>query len=135
TIADPSSQDALPRIAVEEPTIKIALGPNTSPFAGKEGKFTTSRQILERLQKELETNVALKLETGADRFILSGRGELHLSVLIETLRREGYEFEVGKPQVITKKIDGVEMEPVEDVIIDVPDDYVGAVTQELGQRK
>lgn len=135
TITDPSAPDALPRISVEEPTIKIALGPNTSPFAGKEGKFTTSRQILERLEKELETNVALKLDTGGDKFILSGRGELHLSVLIETLRREGYEFEVGKPQVITKKIDGVEMEPVEDVIIDVADEYVGSITQELGQRK
>lgn len=135
TIADPSQPDALPRISVEEPTIKIAVGPNTSPFAGREGKFTTSRQILERLEKELETNVALKLENVGDRFILSGRGELHLSVLIETLRREGYEFEVSKPQVITKVVDGVEMEPVEDVIIDVPDDYVGAITQELGQRK
>ncbi len=135
TIADPASPDALPRISVEEPTIKIAIGPNTSPFAGREGKFTTSRQILERLEKELETNVALRLENVGDRFILSGRGELHLSVLIETLRREGYEFEVGRPQVITKIVDGVEMEPVEDVIIDVPDEYVGAITQELGQRK
>lgn len=135
TITDPSAQDALPRIAVEEPTIKIALGPNTSPFAGREGKFSTSRQLLERLEKELETNVSLRLENMGDRYILSGRGELHLSVLIETLRREGYEFQVGKPEVITKKIDGVEMEPVEDVLIDVADDYVGAVTQELGQRK
>lgn len=135
TITDPSTPDALPRISVEEPTIKIAVGPNTSPFAGREGKFTTSRQILERLEKELETNVALKLENVGDRFILSGRGELHLSVLIETLRREGYEFEVGRPQVITKMIDGVEMEPVEDVIIDVSDEYVGAITQELGKRK
>ncbi|HXS15455.1 MAG TPA: translational GTPase TypA, partial [Candidatus Saccharimonadales bacterium] len=135
TITDPSAQDGLPRISVEEPTIRIAMGPNTSPFAGKEGKFSTSRQILERLEKELETNVALRLETGGERFVLSGRGELHLSVLIETLRREGYEFEVGKPQVITKKVDGVEMEPMEDVIIDVPDEYVGAVTQEMGQRR
>ncbi|HEX7042413.1 MAG TPA: translational GTPase TypA [Patescibacteria group bacterium] len=135
TITDISNPEALPRISVEEPTIKIAIGPNTSPFAGREGKFTTSRQILERLEKELETNVALRLENTGDRFILSGRGELHLSVLIETLRREGYEFEVGKPHVITKVIDGVEMEPVEDTIIDVPDDYVGTVTQEMGQRK
>lgn len=135
TIADPSNPESLPRIHVEEPTIKIALGPNTSPFAGREGKFTTSRQLLERLQKELETNVALKLDITGERYLVSGRGELHLSVLIETLRREGYEFEVGKPQVITKKIDGREMEPVEDVIIDVPDEYVGSITQELGQRK
>jgi len=135
TITDPAQIEPLPRIHLEEPTIKIAFGPNTSPFAGKEGKFTTSRQILERLTKELETNVALKLDTSGDKYIVSGRGELHLSVLIETLRREGYEFEVGKPQVITKKIDGVEMEPYEDVIIDIPDEYVGAITQEMGQRK
>lgn len=135
TVADAKQVEALPRIHVEDPTIKIALGPNTSPFAGREGKFTTSRQILERLQKELETNVALKLDTTGDKYVLSGRGELHLSVLIETLRREGYEFEVGKPQVITKKVDGVEMEPIEDVIIDIPDEYVGAITQELGARR
>ncbi len=135
TITDPTQVEALPRIHLEEPTIKIAIGANTSPFAGKEGKFTTSRQILERLQKELETNVALKLDTTGDKYIVSGRGELHLSVLIETLRREGYEFEVGKPQVITKVVDGHEMEPVEDVIIDIPDDYVGSITQELGLRR
>ncbi len=132
-----SSQDLtpLPRIAIEEPTIKIALGANTSPFAGREGKFTNSRQILERLEKELETNVSLRLETRDDGFIISGRGELHLSVLIETLRREGYEFQVAKPEVITKIIDGVEMEPVEDLIIDVPDEFVGQVTEEVGKRK
>lgn len=135
TVSDPLDPTPLPRIHVEEPTIKIALGANSSPFAGKEGKFTNSRQLLERLQKELETNVSLKFEQIGDRFVLSGRGELHLSVLIETLRREGYEFEVGKPQVITKMIDGVEMEPVEDVIIDVPDDYVGSVSQEMGLRR
>lgn len=135
TITDAKQVEPLPRIHLEEPTIKISVGPNTSPFAGREGKFTTSRQILERLQKELESNVALKLDATGDKYILSGRGELHLSVLIETLRREGYEFEVSKPQVITKKVDGVEMEPVEDAIIDIPDAYVGAITQELGQRK
>ncbi len=135
TLTDPQQPDALPRISVEEPTIKIALGPNTSPFAGKEGKFSTSRQLLERLEKELETNVSLRLENLGDRYLLSGRGELHLSVLIETLRREGYEFQVGKPEVITKSVNGVQMEPVEDVMIDVADEYVGAVTQELGQRK
>jgi len=135
TVVDSSDQTPLPRIAIEEPTIKILMGPNTSPFAGREGKFTNSRQILERLEKELETNVSLRLALVEDRFMLSGRGELHLSVLIETLRREGYEFEVGKPQVITKNINGIEMEPVEDVIIDVPDAYVGAVTTEMGVRK
>ena len=135
TLADPSDPTAMPRISVEEPTIKISLGANSAPFAGKEGKFSNSRQLLERLQKELETNVSLKFEQVGDRFVLSGRGELHLSVLIETLRREGYEFEVGKPQVITKMVDGKEMEPVEDVIIDVPDEYVGAVSQEMGLRR
>jgi GTP-binding protein len=135
TLTDPADTTPLPRISVEEPTIKIAMGPNTSPFAGREGKFTNSRQILERLHKELETNVSLRVEVVGDRFVLSGRGELHLSVLIETMRREGYEFEVGKPQVITKKIDGVEMEPVEDVFIDIPDEFVGQVTQEFGLRK
>jgi GTP-binding protein len=135
TLSDPSELTPLPRITVEEPTIKIAIGPNTSPFNGKEGKFTNSRQIVERLQKELETNVSLKLEVTKDKFIVSGRGELHLSVLIETLRREGFEFEVSKPQVITKVVDGIELEPVEDVFIDIPDEYVGAVTQELGQRR
>ncbi|MGH7245981.1 MAG: translational GTPase TypA [Candidatus Levyibacteriota bacterium] len=135
TLSDPSDTNPLPRISVEDPTIKISLSSNTSPFAGKEGKFSTSRQILERLNKELETNVSLKLETEGDKFILSGRGELHLSILIETLRREGYEFQVGKPEVILKTVNGVLMEPVEDVFIDVPDEFVGAVTQELGQRK
>lgn len=135
TVTDPSAPEALPRISVEEPTIKITLGPNTSPFAGKEGKFSTSRQIFDRLQKELETNVSLRMENVGEKFILSGRGELHLSVLIETLRREGYEFQVGKPEVILKEENGVKMEPIEDVIIDVPDEYVGAVTQEMGQRR
>lgn len=134
TIADPQNPIALPRISIEEPTIKIAIGPNTSPLAGKEGKFTNSRQILERLQKELETNVSLRLNIEGDRFMVSGRGELHLSILIETLRREGYELEVAKPQVITKKVNGVEMEPVEDVFIDVPDEYIGVVTSEFGRR-
>lgn len=135
TITDASDPSPLPRISIEEPTIKISLGANTSPFAGKEGKFSNSRQILERLNKELETNVSLRVENQGDKFMLSGRGELHLSVLIETLRREGYEFQVGKPEVIIKEIDGQKMEPVEDVMIDAPDEYQGAVTQELGQRR
>lgn len=135
SVVDPSDPTPLPRIEIEEPTIKIAIGPNTSPFVGKEGKFTNSRQILDRLSKELDTNIGLKLEITGDRFIVSGRGELHLSVLIETLRREGYELEVGKPEVIKKIIDGVEMEPVEDLIIDIPDEFLGVITQELGQRR
>lgn len=135
TIADPTELTPLPRISIEEPTIKIAMSANSSPFAGKEGQFSNSRQILERLEKELETNVGLRLEVLSDKFILSGRGELHLSILIETLRREGYEFQVGKPEVITKMIDGREVEPVEDTIIDVPDEYVGQVSEELGKRR
>ncbi len=135
TIADQGESEPLPRIKVEEPTIKIAMGANTSPFAGREGKFSNSRQLLERLEKELETNVGLKLETKEDSFVVSGRGELHLSVLIETMRREGYEFQVGKPEVITKIIDGVEMEPIENLIIDVPDEFVGAISEEIGRRK
>lgn len=135
TIADSSVSEPLPRITLEEPTIKIAMFANTSPFAGKEGKFSNSRQVYERLLKELETNISLRLEVKDDKFIISGRGELHLSILIETLRREGYEFQVGKPEVITKIIDGKEMEPVEDLIIDVPDEFIGIITQELGMRK
>lgn len=135
TIVDPSDQTALPRITIEEPTIKIALGANTSPFAGKEGKFSNSRQILERLEKELETNVAMRLENLGDKFMISGRGELHLSILIETMRREGYEFQVAKPEVILKTIDGVQQEPVEDLIVDVSDEFVGQVTEEIGRRK
>jgi len=135
TITDPSNPVALPRISIENPTIKIAIFANTSPFAGKEGKFSNSRQVYERLLKELETNISLKLEVREDKFVVSGRGELHLSVLIETLRREGYELQVEKPEVITKVIDGIEMEPVEDLIIDVPDEFQGVVTRELGERK
>ncbi|HUD44855.1 MAG TPA: translational GTPase TypA [Patescibacteria group bacterium] len=135
TITDPSVTEALPRISVEEPTIKMTIGANTSPFAGREGKFTNSRQVLERLQKELETNVGLKLAVSGDKFVVSGRGELHLSILIETMRREGYEFQVGKPEVITKMVNGVEMEPIENLIIDVPDEFVGAVSEEIGRRK
>ena len=135
TLADPTDPTPLPRIEIEEPTIKIAFFANTSPFAGREGKYSNSRELYERLTKELETNVSLKLETKDDKFIASGRGELHLSILIETLRREGYEFQVGKPEVITKIINGVEMEPVENLIIDVPDEFQGVITKELGERR
>ncbi len=135
TITDPKDPVALPRISIEEPTIKISIFANTSPFAGKEGKYSNSRQVYERLVKELETNISMKLEVVEDKFVVSGRGELHLSVMIETLRREGYEFQVGKPEVITKNVNGVEMEPVEDLIIDVPDEFQGVVTRELGERR
>lgn len=135
TIADPSDPKPLPRIKLEEPTIKMAFYANTSPFAGKEGKYSNSRQIYERLVRELETNISMKLEAKKDSFIVSGRGELHLSILIETMRREGYEFQIEKPEVITKTIHGVVMEPFEDLMIDVPDEYIGIITKELGNRK
>ncbi len=135
TLSDPSVPTSLPRILIEEPTIKIAIYANTSPLAGREGKFSNSRQVYERLIKELETNISLRLELRDDKFIVSGRGELHLSILIETLRREGYEFQVAKPEVITKTVNGVEMEPIEDLTIDVPDEFQGVVTQDLGNRK
>jgi GTP-binding protein len=136
TVADSANPEALPIIIIEEPTLKMSVGANTSPFAGKEGKFVTSRNILDRINKELETNVSLKMEPGAEGdYILSGRGELHLSVFIETLRREGFELQVGKPHVITKEIDGVKSEPVEELTIDVAANSVGPVTSEVGRRK
>jgi len=135
TITHIDNPEALPRIEVEAPTLKIYLGPNTSPLKGKEGEFTTSRQIGDRLKQELETNVGLKVEEQGIGFLVSGRGELHLSVLIETMRREGYEFEVGRPQVVTHEENGVTMEPVEEVIIEVPGEHVGAVQMEIGRRK
>lgn len=135
TIADAINPEALPTIKIEEPTLKMAVSANTSPFAGKEGQFVTGRQILERIKKELQTNVSLKMEEKGTEFILSGRGELHLSVFIENLRREGYEMQVGKPQVITKEIDGVMSEPIEELTIDVDSDKVGAVTSEVGKRR
>lgn len=135
TIADANSPEALPVLEVEAPTLQIYLGPNTSPFKGLEGEFTTSRQIGDRLQKELESNVGLKVEPSDIGFLVSGRGELHLSVLIETMRREGYEFEVGRPQVVTKQENGQTLEPIEEVIIEVPAEHVGAVQMELGQRR
>jgi len=135
TIADSSNPEALPVMEVEAPTLRIYLGPNTSPFKGTEGEFNTSRQIGERLQKELETNVGLRVEEDGIGFLVSGRGELHLSVLIETMRREGYEFEVGRPQVVTHEENGQIMEPLEELIIEVPAEHVGAVQMELGQRR
>jgi GTP-binding protein len=135
TVADDANPEALPVMEVEAPTLKIYLGPNTSPFKGLEGEFSTSRQIGDRLKKELETNVGLRVVEDAIGFNVSGRGELHLSVLIEELRREGYEFEVGRPQVVTHEEDGKTVEPVEELIIEVPAEHVGAVQQELGARR
>ncbi|MCL5411656.1 MAG: translational GTPase TypA [Patescibacteria group bacterium] len=136
TVSDPSNPEALPSIAISEPTLKMSISANTSPFAGREGQFCTSRQILDRIKKELETNVSLKFEMGdSGEFILSGRGELHLSVFIETLRREGFELQVGKPQVITKEVEGKICEPFEELTVDVPTDYIGAVNSEVGRRR
>ena len=135
TLADVNNPEALPTIEVEKPTLSMYLGPNTSPMKGREGEFTTSRQIGDRLKKELETNVSLRVEESGIGFIISGRGELHLSVLIETLRREGFEFEVGRPQVVTIQEDGIEKEPVEELIIEVAPEFVGAVSQEMGARR
>lgn len=135
TIADKENPEALPTIDIEAPTLSMYLGPNTSPMKGKEGEFNTSRQIGDRLQQELETNVSLRVEDDGIGFKVSGRGELHLSVLIETLRREGYEFEVGRPQVVTIVEEGVEKEPVEELLIEVGAEFLGAVSQELGTRR
>ena len=137
TLTDPTNPKSLPKIRVEEPTIKITVGPNTSPFLGREGKLCSSNQIKDRLLKEKETNLGLRIEEGAEsvNFTVCGRGELHLAVLIETMRREGFELEVSKPQVIYKTIDDVVCEPYEEVTIDVDLQFVGVITQEFGERK
>jgi len=136
TIADAESPDALPTIAIDEPTVRMTFGVNTSPFAGKEGRYCTSRQIRERLYRELETNVSLRVEDteSADVFLVSGRGELHLSILVEVLRREGYELEVSKPEVITKIIDGHVHEPFEHLVLDTHEAYIGPLTESLAKR-
>jgi GTP-binding protein len=135
TLCDKEFPEALPVIDVEAPTLSMYLGPNTSPMKGKEAEFNTSRQIGDRLKKELETNVSLRVTDEGIGFVVSGRGELHLSVLIETLRREGFEFEVGRPQVVTIEEDGVVKEPVEELLIEVGPEFLGAVSQELGTRR
>ena len=134
TLADADQPQALPVIEVEAPTLRIYLGPNTSPFKGQEGRFNTSRQIADRLYKELETNVGLKVEDSGIGFTVAGRGELHLGVLIETMRREGYEFEVGRPQVVTHLENGQRVEPVEEVLVEIPAEHVGTVQMEFGRR-
>ena len=137
TICDVDQPDALPPIAVDEPTLVMNFQVNTSPLAGKEGKFVTSRQIRERLMRELESNVALRVDETADAdvFRVSGRGELHLTILIENMRREGYELAVGKPRVLTKTIDGVVHEPFEALTVDIDESHQGAVMEALGKRK
>jgi GTP-binding protein len=136
TIADVEAPEALQRIAIEEPTVKMTFGVNTSPFSGKEGKYATSRMLWDRLMRELQTNVSLRVEhtDSADEFLVSGRGELHLSVLIESMRREGMELQVSKPEAVTRRIDGVVHEPYEALTIDSRDEYVGPITEELSSR-
>lgn len=137
TVADPEKPDALKAISIDEPTMSMLFTINNSPFYAKEGKFVTSRHIKERLEKELEKNLALRLgDTGsADSFMVFGRGVLHLSVLIETMRREGYELQIGQPQVIFKEIDGVKCEPVEELTIDLPENVAGKAIETVSQRK
>lgn len=137
TLTDPEVPETLPAIAIEEPTLRLTFGVNTSPFSGREGQYSTSRQLKERLDRELETNLSLRVEPTdqADVFAVSGRGELHLSVLIETMRREGYEFQVSRPEVITREIDGKLHEPVEQLIIDTTEEFVGTVSDLVGGRR
>ncbi|MDE3035494.1 MAG: translational GTPase TypA, partial [Nitrospirota bacterium] len=137
TIADPEQPIALPPVAIDEPTVQMTFSVNNSPFAGREGKFLTSRHLRERLFKELETNVSLRVQEtdSTDRFLVAGRGELHLSVLIEQMRREGYELQVSQPEVILHEDNGVLTEPFEELTIDVPTEYQGTVIEEVGQRR
>jgi GTP-binding protein len=136
TVTDVGHPEALPRLEVEPPTVRMTVGVNTSPLGGLEGKFSTSRQLRARLYRELEINVALRVEDGvsSDEFLVSGRGELHLSILLETMRREGYEMQVSQPSVITKLIDGKVCEPFEHLIIDTFEGYVGGLTEQLAKR-
>ncbi len=136
TVCTIGKEEALPLLRIDEPTLQMTFGVNTSPFVGREGKILTARKIEERLFKETERDVSLKVTPNdSESFIVSGRGELHLSILIENMRREGFELQVSKPEVIVKEVDGVKMEPYEDVQIDVPEEYVGSVIEALGNRE
>jgi GTP-binding protein len=137
TLCDPATVEALPELSVDEPTVSMTFQVNDSPFSGKEGKYVTSRNIRERLERELIHNVALRVEPGdsPDKFIVSGRGELHLSVLIETMRREGYELGVSRAEVIQREVDGEIQEPFEQLVIDCEDMHQGALMEELGRRR
>jgi GTP-binding protein len=138
TISDPEVRTQMPRIVVEQPTIKITFRVNDSPFAGRVGKWVTSRHVKDRLEREAKRNIALRVDLipeQPDSFQVSGRGELMLAILAETMRREGYEFAIGMPEVVTKEVDGVTCEPFERVVVDIPDTYVGAVTTRLGERR
>jgi len=137
TLCDPENVEALPALTVDEPTVSMTFQVNTSPFAGREGKFLTSRQIRERLERELVHNVALRVEQGddPDKFRVSGRGELHLSVLIENMRREGYELGVSRPEVIVREVDGAKQEPYEQLVVDIEEQHQGGVMEKIGQRR
>jgi GTP-binding protein len=135
TIADVVAPEALPVLEVEPPTLRIYLGPNTSPFKGREAEYSTSRQLGDRLKKELETNIGLEVSASGIGYLVAGRGELHLGVLMEAMRREGYEFEVGQPQVVTKQEDGITLEPLEEVTVEVSPDHMGSVQSEFGKRR
>ncbi len=135
TLCDRPDQEALPAITVDEPTICLNFLVNNSPFAGKEGKFVTNKQIKERLERELKVNVGLKIDFMTDIYKAYGRGELHIAILLENMRREGYEVQVSQPQVIIKEVDGEKLEPFEEAVIDVPDEYAGTVAEKMGRRK
>lgn len=137
TVVDPSAKEALPILRIDKPTLQMTFGTNTSPFAGQEGKFVTARQLFDRLERELHTDVSLRVDETDDpgSWTVSGRGELHLSILIENLRREGYELQVSRPQVIIREIDGEKCEPFESVQIDTPEEYSGSIIQTLSERK
>ena len=136
TVCDPENPEALPRIEIGEPTVKITIGVNGSPFAGREGKYCTSRQLRERLYRELETNISLRVQDteSPDLFLVSGRGELHLAILVETMRRQDYEFEISRPEAITHEENGQVLEPVEQLILDTREDYIGIITEMLAKR-
>ncbi|MFC0297626.1 translational GTPase TypA [Geobacillus jurassicus] len=137
TVCPPDHQEPLPPLRIDEPTLKMTFLVNNSPFAGREGKYVTARKLEERLRTQLETDVSLRVEPteSPDAWIVSGRGELHLAILIESMRREGYELQVSKPEVILKEVDGVTCEPIERVVIDIPEEYTGAIMESLGSRK
>lgn len=136
TLADPKEPTGFPKIQIEEPTLKVLVGPNTSPFAGKESKFGTPTQLADRLSREIQTNIGLKIEPSPTNngFLVSGRGELHIAVLLETMRREGFECQVGKPEVILKTIDGVVCEPYEELTVELDSSLIGIITEEMGKR-
>src|SRR5262249_27428474 len=137
TICDPKNIEALPALSVDEPTVSMTFQVNDSPFAGQDGKYVTSRQVRDRLFRELIANVALRIHEGpdGDHLIVSGRGELHLSILIETMRREGYEFAVSRPEVITKMVEGELHEPYESLVVDIEEGNQGTIMQQLAARK